>query len=1159
MEPTLGDLGTGGANSTAEAVAMALSAAAQEAIGFSDDQFHDMSTSGASLYDPHLLDASNNSNRFYHNAVCSKGLTSPSRRKVLLTASSVKSRDELSLSTSGMSLASLGALSRSARRPSSGMCNVDEALDDSIAWRETWHKVLNREEEKEGSGDNNVSSPGSRGTDEKLHAAGGSSDGAKAGHEPERRPECDLESVDIEAARRALTEGVIPGADSAGVAEVPPGRFQELSLPVAELRQQSFSRRQAISSVRTPGPNSPPPLPVGVDLAPTEETEQPLLNSAAEIAVASEVPSTQQQQQQSQLPRNGSPGSSFLESVPDNRARRPHARSWGGPQRSGKRQTSESGVDDSRGGSDSFSVQPKGMRRAAAVLARRLGVSRHHRTDSAEDSSAYLDADGTSSMDGWSAESCGHETYAANMVNSSSPPIQQLANTSRKVSSGSEQGQSTETKRRGLFRGRLGQVLGGRCRGGHKDEKPVNRQGAVTGGNRSVTSVLQPTGGDGGGFAFLPSVSGPLELSPAPETTPEWLRTRSAPPGSVTPGCNAGAVCHVGGSVPSPVTPLGRSNRSFDPNRSPQHDDPSAPNAFLSPQLMSRPALERVASFDANRSSRSWFDTSAESSQRPLDMSGDADMWKHHSQQQEQPPERPQLCLRPFSEAFPEVDLEREEKAAAVARALDAATAAADAVAESSVATSSSLNGDVAAPSDSHTALASSIFDEAQLAIELSDLSVSSGRRALERGQLPSPASAAPENQAAMISASEGSVETVGGAPVTVSAAPVGDVSVIEKVENGWSADSWGGEQEDVLLHQHETLVSGSAHSRGFDFHSTIMVGASEHGGHPPTGSVSRMSHCTTDSSSWTDVRMSCPPTGQVAGETSVGQMDMGGTASITDALITESGLGLTPNPSQALPFKGVKSQSEVDLLQQMGCECDSISLDFGRGNAGDSLGWKGGKVIQGGLGAAPNGMRRCVTTSPTPGLVNPPAFPQRSISLDHSLSESRSRRNADAVVNPGVTAESTIAGLSAGISAGYSTGVSVGLSSGVSTFTSAGGPALGCHGAQPSLDGDENLAVLPLSGVEQDSGGSAEEGFSRSWSALQAMIPVPTPSREPTTRASIPMMSTPSIPDGQRRASDADLCLCRNKKAIKEGDEYKGTKTDRECDGEAVVLPSAR
>lgn len=1091
MEPIPGGLNTGGANNTAEAVAMALSAAAQEAIGFSDDQFHDMSTSGASLYDLHLLDASNNSSRFHHQAACSKGLTSPSLRKVLLASSSVKSRDELSLSASGMSLASLGALSRSARRQSSGMCNVDEALDDSIAWRETWHKVLNREEEKESSGENNVLSPGSRGTDEKLHSAGGSSDGVKAGLEPEMRSECDLESVDIEAARKALTEGVIPGADSAVVAEVPPGRFQELSLPVAELRQQSFSRRQATSSVRAPGPNSPPPLPVGVDLAPTEETEQPLLSSAADVAVASEVPPTQQQQ--SQLPRNGSSVNSFLDPVLDDHARRPHARSWGGPQRSCKRQTNEGG---SSGGSDSYSLRPKGVRRAAAVLARSLGVSRHRRTDSAEDSSAYLDADGTSSMDGWSAESCGHEAYPATMVKSSSPSIRQLSNTSCKVSSGSEQSQSTETKRRGLFRGRLGQVFGGRCRGGHKDEKPVNRHGAVTGGDPSVTSVLQPTGGDDGGFAFLPSVSGPLELSPAPETTPEWLRTRSAPPGSVTPGCNAGVVCHIGGSVPSPVTPLGRSTRSFDPNQSPQHDYPSAPNVFLS-QDMTCPAFERVASFDANRSSRSWFDTSAESSQRPLDLSGDADIWKHHSQHQEQPPERSQLSLRPFSEVFPGVDLERKEKAAAVARALDAATAAADAVAESTVATSSSRNGDVTAPSDNHTALASSIFDEAQLAIELSDLSVSSGRRALERAQLPSPTSAAPENQAAMISSSEGSVETVEGTPVTAAAAPVGDVSVVEKVENSWAADSWG----------RETLVSGSAHSRGFGFHSTIGVTANN------------------------------------------------GTSPVTNALITEGGLGLTPNPSQALPFKGVKSRSDVDLLQHIGCERDSMSLDIGGGNAGDSLGWKGGKAIQGGLGAAPNGMRRCVTTSPTPDLINPPAFPQRSVSLDQPLSDSRSRRNADDIANPGVTPRSTTAALSAG----YSTGVSVGLSSGVSTFISSGGPALGCHGAQPSLNTDDNAAVLPLSSVEQNSGRSAEEGFARSWSALQAMIPMPNPSREPTTRASIPMMSTPAIPDGQRRASDADLCLCRNKKAVKEGDEYKGIKMDRECNGEAITLPSAR
>ena len=1097
---------------------MALSAAAQEAIGFSDDQFMDLSTSGASFYHLPLLDTSISSSKLnQHNSSSSRGTTSPSLLKVLLASSSAKAKDESSLSASGMSLASLGALSRSARRQSSGFYNVDEALDDSIAWRETWlMKVADGEEDRAHSGQEKVSTSAPRkGTDVgALKVSEGASLGGTQVHERDRQARSDVRdpsTVDIEGARRALT-GTIAGTGPT-VDEVPPGRSKEPSLRVAGLRQQPYHRRVATAPVHGPDSNSSPLLTIGIHLGPAEEEERALPNSTAGPPLASVPPSAQKRKQQPPRTENGSSNRSFLDFKPGHRTGRPHARSWGGPQRSQEGQRSDSNVDCNRGSSNSLEVQRKGGSRAAAALTfmRSLGISRHPQSDGSVDMSSYPDKDGASSLDGWNAkkDTCTLETVNPPTIASSTrssnlevdegsfPALRQPP----RLRNDSDQGQATEAKRRGLLRGRLDRVFNTHHKGGCKDEEKCarvrrERQGTVAAEKSPLapaTSVLRPAGGVDGGFAFLPTVGGPLEISSTPDAIPEGARARSAPPGPFTSEYNVDAVCFVDDSTPSPSTPLGRSTRSFDPNFSP----PEVPNMCLSPQLAGRPSLDSIPSFDANQSSRMWFDMSAESSQRPLDTSGENDIWKDFlqyqqslQQQQQEHVERPLNRRRPLPQELSAV--EREEKAAAAARALDAATAAADAAAECLVTTSASTSKDSTSASASGSVPPSVLFDEDQLVAELSDLSVSSGRRVRVRDQPMSPASAAAGNQRTMVTTSEGTSVK----PVAVSTvAPAGT-------------------RDSALLHQCEDLVDGLTHTpsgspsssppQEFVWRSNNGAGvAAANATNPSNGIMRDTPHGSTTYSGRPLLGVPFSTTAHVADEESRGTRNITSAAPASGAPLINGGLGLAPKCTPAPSGRVFKAESvDAELLHQKASEQDRLASNWG-GNAGDSSRWWSASVVKNGLGAPAGGMRRCVTASPTPGLIAPPASPQRSISLDHSLSESRSSRRG-----------------SSGVDAvfGAASGSSVTVKPCDEVVRRA--ELVSC-GAQPSLNGEHSDCAPPLSGAEQTAG---KGGRPKSWSTLHAMIPVPVAPCKPTDRASIPAMSVPKASD-IRRASDMSVC----------------------------------
>lgn len=94
---------------------LGLSAVAQEAMGFKDDQFMDLSTSGASICQLRAFpDISWSPSSRFNQSPCRSSLSGVHRRGPPALAPGVKARDESDLSASGMSLSSLGSLSRSA-------------------------------------------------------------------------------------------------------------------------------------------------------------------------------------------------------------------------------------------------------------------------------------------------------------------------------------------------------------------------------------------------------------------------------------------------------------------------------------------------------------------------------------------------------------------------------------------------------------------------------------------------------------------------------------------------------------------------------------------------------------------------------------------------------------------------------------------------------------------------------------------------------------------------------------------------------------------------------------------------------------------------------------------------------------------------------------
>lgn len=1146
---------------------MELTPAAQEAIGFADDQFMELSTSGVSIYDlPILSEPSTSSSGRLNRSGGSS--SNGSLRKALQQGGAApapaKTRDESSLSTSGMSLASLGSLSRLARRPS-GLYNVDEALDDSIAWREQGLKVVDTSETNLAADVKEAASAGSIGRtgDAQTVGAGGATAAAVSEaqiHGPPNRKQGQVD--DAAGVAPAATRGVLTGVaatESPRAEAVVHGHVQELSLRVAVLRQQSYHRRLAAIPMRSR--NSPPPLPVGVDLAPPDEPFPPATVRPQSLPVAAHSAGT-------------------LQAI--------SADAWGGERTAagpGSDSPNEnSGAGGSVGGNSSESnscasstARRKGGKRASAWAFMRSFGTRHSResrgagsTENNNGSAAGGGGDGGSSVTSWSADSSSQGVGrgpSASLANPGSPAPAALAASSNKTlralsdsasaavsaatatdggadtASVSSQEPGGATKR-SLLRGRLGQAWASR-RKVDKRQSGKTEEGEGVGRERMAavhgSAVLQPAGGGNGGFAFLPATAEQLGAPPAPDAFPEWLRSRSAPAGPVSPGGNTDGI--VDGSSLFPTTPLGRSNRSFDPNLSPSTYDADGSNMSLPPQLGTHSASASLgASFDPNRSTRSWFDMSTESQSRPQPEPS-TDLCNHHQQQQVlgnlQIHGRP---LRRRTVPGSESPGERESTAAAAALALAAATAAAEVSVAAATRTREAMKANA------------SLFDNDQFVAELSDLSVSGGRR---RKDCPDPVTAAPAPPAAPVAPARAGVATANAvnvesdaikqagtaAPPAAAAASSAPLATTAGARHSWGGGAAGTGDPKSLSHQQDGEFAGGvdAHrarggppskQQGFNW----PAGGGEGRGvgnvnewsmampQSVAGGGDRPQTAPQSSAVWPFVGVSSAAVVPEEARRILGSAAMDGTGGVFSVGVrgvTRNDVGRAPTRAPATSDRGVRARSlDVTLMQQMARGRDARA---GWSNGGEAQRWIGAWSHQGA------DLERNQSDVPNPpvgvvqgsGLAMPTVPPQRSVSEDTSMSACRAPRGGGIGDSNGVRA--------AGGRPGDGTDIRWPGGGG------GGGPAFGgvpqgieatfqaASAAQPPLDGDDSVRTPPLSSGDQQ--GAGEPTTRGSWSALHAMIPTPgAATSQRSRRASAPTAGEPVPSDGVRRASDGDV-----------------------------------
>ncbi|CAM9962966.1 unnamed protein product, partial [Ectocarpus fasciculatus] len=638
------------------------------------------------------------------------------------------SRDESSLSMSGMSLASLGSLSRSrSTKRLGGLFDVDEALDDSRAWRNYFllqHGPAGLSESgsdvvAELMGKPRAGNPVGAGVEAAIAGAACSS----AGGANAKR---DTEGAGVAAAGGAggggATAATVVAVGDGDDLPSPPacvdgrGRVQDLSQRVAELRQQSYNRRLMVTAATGPprGRAAPPPLPVGVNLAPDE----------APAAAPSELKLSPSSVAQRVPPSGGGVPGAKAAAVDAGYSDSLLEGSGGGGR----------GVDSSDGGGKG---RVKGRRRkAAASFIRKIGLAatgRQHQQQQSEGGSLESSAHSGNNNHVSAGGAAGGEGAEGSLTSGSWSADSSLQGGA---------GAGSAVKRSGL-RGRIGQVWNSRRKVDRRDSVSKERAGELPeeqgmdrgagGGGSSETSstcssmppaVLQPAGDGGGGFAFLPAAAPLAAPAVAPSST-------TAAGNGVIPEVGGG-----GGGAAPPTSPLGR---SFDPNQPLLSGSVDDSNVSLPPQFGTA-ANSLGASFDPNRSTRSWFDTSADSQARvPPEVP--PDLWLEQQpqhgalaplaveQQRVVPP-----TSRPWSEA-------ERETAAAAAAGIALATGATMSVGSMerggpsvSISPAREVGAGAGAGAGAEGAVAAAAavlarptFDEDMLVAELSDLSVSGG------------------------------------------------------------------------------------------------------------------------------------------------------------------------------------------------------------------------------------------------------------------------------------------------------------------------------------------------------------------------------------------------------------------------------------------------
>lgn len=784
----------------------------------------------------------------------------------------------------------------------------------------------------------------------------------------------------------------------------------------------------------------------------------------------------------------------------------------------------------------------------------------------------------------------------------------------------------------GGLRGKIGQVWGNRRKpvktesveqepsdGPHqaRDGAPQHQVAGLGGapGMPSVvqgSAVLQPASGEGGGFAFLPAQDRTLDAYQ------DWVQSRaglaggdSGRPAPVTlEGGNGGGGGGGGGGSASnpheddmlPTTPLGRSSRSFDPNMSPSTStcDVDVSHISLPPLLGTHAALASLgASFDPNRSTRSWFDMSTES-QNKLSPEMDAGF----SWQQGLPSETRML---PASLSRAAAAATRENEGAAGASAAVGVTGSPGAQTDRSIAavtptgnvvqTEAAAAKATAAAAAAAAALPATLLNEDQLVGELSDLSISSGRRRSKARLVLASAVAPDASSVDAVSDQGSSIVHVGAnvsvsgdsgsdgmthantpasvsssstsAPASASAAAVVprvgthhewegvvigtegrsgpslvpprcfSAEVVPNVAPGdpasWSADagSLGGRPATLpndwslamQQQQHQAMpwvgLGGGAHEhlRSVSQGGGGAVASSEMGlpGMVTAPSVSPLGEGIAAGSAGSAVSSAAAAGGVGVAGNGGGLAGAGGEMVIdTAGGLGREGLQLPPTSASSMLYhRSARAQSvDVGLLQTMARVRDSEMKWPGAGQQpAAAFGWPSGWPPrqgegsgQGGDGSALPPVGSLTRAALNSALAAPSSMPQRSVSADTSMSDSRSLRHTNrsgvsegAADGGGIRAGGGVVGgrgssSSDGMVSRWPSNSSGGGGGGSCKFDVAfqgdnGGFQSVCPGPPTPLDGDDSVHATPLSG----GGDMARESTPRSsWSALHAMIPTP-------------------------------------------------------------------
>lgn len=470
--------------------------------------------------------------------------------------------------------------------------------------------------------------------------------------------------------------------------------------------------------------------------------------------------------------------------------------------------------------------------------------------------------------------------------------------------------------------------------------QPQQQQPAAVVGQGSA--VLQPAVG-GRGFSFRPVA----ESYEAP--VPEWSRAKSAPAALINPAvANANGAASMDILSSLPTTPLSRSNMSFDANMSPSTEGAAAASNVYLPQVRTHAATVGLgASLVPNKCFTSWLDPSVESQSKP----GSAVYFKWRQQIQEHQKEH-EILQSSQESSYSTLDCQSQGTDTSQAAALEVTAAVAKVVATAAA--------PVRKAADNNQL---SMTMEDQLAAELSDLSVSSGGRRKGRGR------SSPVSIPTSLVYSNGSISSVkGNSSETTN---VSLESIAQEMDAGGEMVVGNGAQNGPLLQPEDRFAAGSL--------GEVAPPDSE-----PFIKPEVMAFCCHGS--WPAVNMD-----SVAAAAALVEAQNGANTASPAVGAPALHFDGRDGPRLAAPtLQGAKAQSlDQGIFQQVANARDAGGV--GRSTADQALRWA----------VAPPGQSNGSSVMPSPmmglflsndSLSSIPILPQRSLSADTSLSMSGPR-----------------------------------------------------------------------------------------------------------------------------------------------------------------------